>query len=46
MFWMSKKSGDQQVADCGNDQQSMKTCDTGDRIVLVMRANCYWLERL
>jgi hypothetical protein len=45
MLWMGKKSVDQQVADHGNDQQSTKTRDTSDRIVLVKRINCYWLKK-
>jgi len=43
---MSKESVDQQMADHGNDQQSTKAHDTDDRIVPVMRANCYWLQGL
>jgi hypothetical protein len=44
MLWTSKKSVDQQMADCGNGLQSTKTRDTGNRIVPVMRANCYRLQ--
>jgi hypothetical protein len=44
-LWMGKKSVDQQVADRGNGLQSTKTRDTGDRIVPVMRANCYWSNK-
>jgi len=46
MLWMSKKSVDQQMVDCGNGLQSMKTHDTGNRLVPVMRANSYWPQRL
>ena len=45
MLWMSKKSIDWQVADHGNNQQLIKTHDTGERITLVMRANHYWLRK-
>jgi len=44
-LWTSKKSVDQQMADCGNGLQSTKKCDTSERITPVLRANCYWPKK-
>jgi hypothetical protein len=46
MLWTGKKSVDQQVADRGNSLQSTKIHDTGDGLVPVERANCYWPQGL